>query len=55
MPHPAYRTRLVIGKLEDPSIDEDDMPDAIKETLNELLVIPPGVRCPFRAHTETQC
>ncbi|GAA6026697.1 hypothetical protein JCM8202_005618 [Rhodotorula sphaerocarpa] len=36
------KTRLVIGKLEDPSIDEDDMPDAIKETLNELLVIPPG-------------
>ncbi|POY72160.1 hypothetical protein BMF94_4797 [Rhodotorula taiwanensis] len=36
------KTKLVIDKLEDPSVDEDDMPDAIKETLNDLLVIPPG-------------
>ncbi|GAA5886038.1 hypothetical protein JCM3774_001472 [Rhodotorula dairenensis] len=36
------KAKIVIKKLEDPSIDEDDMPDAIKETLNDLLIIPPG-------------
>ncbi|GAA6028586.1 hypothetical protein JCM8097_007295 [Rhodosporidiobolus ruineniae] len=34
------KTKRIIRKLEDPSIDEEDMPDAIKETLNEVLVIP---------------
>ncbi|GAA5999616.1 uncharacterized protein JCM10292_004273 [Rhodotorula paludigena] len=34
------KAKVVIEKLEDPDIDEDDMPDAIKETLNSLLILP---------------
>ncbi|BGP49572.1 hypothetical protein JCM10450v2_005467 [Rhodotorula kratochvilovae] len=34
------KTKIVIKKLEDPDIDEDEMPDEIKETLNSLLVLP---------------
>ncbi|BGP17710.1 hypothetical protein JCM10213_005290 [Rhodosporidiobolus nylandii] len=34
------KTRRIIGKLEDPSIDEEDMPDAIKDTLYDVLVMP---------------
>ncbi|KPV74305.1 uncharacterized protein RHOBADRAFT_54147 [Rhodotorula graminis WP1] len=34
------KTKLVIDKLEDPDVDEDEMPDAIKSTLNALLVLP---------------
>ncbi|GAA5870766.1 hypothetical protein JCM8547_001703 [Rhodosporidiobolus lusitaniae] len=34
------KTKRIIAKLEDASIDEEDMPDAIKETLNEVLVVP---------------
>ncbi|BGO92736.1 hypothetical protein NBRC10512_007854 [Rhodotorula toruloides] len=36
------KTRIVIKQLDDPSIDEDDMPDALKETLNEMLILPQG-------------
>ncbi|GAA6024596.1 hypothetical protein JCM10207_001016 [Rhodosporidiobolus poonsookiae] len=34
------KTRRIIQKLEDPSIDEEDMPDAIKETLHDVLIVP---------------
>ncbi|GAA5824980.1 hypothetical protein JCM11251_006048 [Rhodosporidiobolus azoricus] len=34
------KARRIIRRLEDPSIDEEDMPDAIKETLNDVLVLP---------------
>ncbi|GAA5933421.1 uncharacterized protein JCM15063_001309 [Sporobolomyces koalae] len=34
------KTKLVVNKLEDPDIDEDDMPDALKETLTSLLHLP---------------
>ena len=40
----ARRTKLVIDKLEDPDVDEDEMPDALKATLNALLVLPDSVR-----------
>jgi hypothetical protein len=40
----AHRTRQIIAKLEDPSIDEEDMPDAIKETLYDVLILPEHVR-----------
>lgn len=34
------RSRIVMRKLSDSSIDEDDMPDALKDTLTELLYLP---------------
>ncbi|GAA5906142.1 hypothetical protein JCM6882_006057 [Rhodosporidiobolus microsporus] len=34
------KTRRIITRLEDPSIDEEDMPDAIKETLHDVLILP---------------
>ncbi|GAA5991131.1 hypothetical protein JCM11641_004041 [Rhodosporidiobolus odoratus] len=34
------KTKRIITKLEDPAIDEEDMPDAIKETLQDVLVMP---------------
>ena len=48
------RAKLVIEKLEDPDIDEDEMPDALKSTLNALLVLPENVRNRFHhsRHTE---
>ncbi|BGP71649.1 hypothetical protein NBRC10513v2_005031 [Rhodotorula toruloides] len=36
------KTKIVIKQLDDPSIDEDDMPDALKETLSEMLILPQG-------------
>jgi hypothetical protein len=37
---PRNRARLVLEKLGDSDIDEDDMPDALKETLTDLLYLP---------------
>lgn len=34
------KARIVLRKLGDSDIDEDDMPDALKETLTELLYLP---------------
>lgn len=39
------RTRIILEKLGDRDIDEDDMPDALKETLRELLYLPEVSLC----------
>ncbi|GAA5907547.1 uncharacterized protein JCM6883_001241 [Sporobolomyces salmoneus] len=44
------KTRIVLEKLGDSDIDEDDMPDALKETLSDLLYLPENEHVNLDSH-----